>query len=1385
MSASNLGRLGVAMLTATALLAVPPPASAATPPAPQPGPLKGPGVSKRDKLGSHDRELLVKAVRDGKKAVTALLAVAPGQFDAARKAVESAGGRVTAANAKVGYLRASVPTAAVDTVAQKTSVLAVDLDEKIKLADPVPAAEGRRGGGTASAPGKRTPAANPYLPVRETGATDFVKAHPAWDGRGTTIGILDTGIDLDHPALATTTSGETKIVDWVTATDPLTEGDGTWVELTETVTATPEFTYGGSQQYTAPAAGSYRFSLFNERATAGPNEVNGDVNRDGDTWDSFGVLYRESDHAVWVDSDADHSFADEPLLRPYREGRKAGHFGTDNPATDVHEELPFTIETRQGVDLTPVGRTGTADFVSIGLPAGAHGTHVAGIAAGRGLFGGAMSGAAPGAQLVSARACTWDAGCTAVALTEGMIDLVVNRHVDVVNMSIGGLPALNDGANARAYLYNTLIRDYGVQLFLSAGNSGPGLNTVGDPSVASDVVSVGASVSRETWAADYGSQVGTKYGMFAFSSRGPREEGGFKPNIVAPGAAVSTTPMWLPGAPVSGVGYDLPAGYSMFNGTSMAAPQATGAAALLLSAAKATRTSATPAQLRAAIYDSAKFLPGVPAHQQGNGLFAVGGAWQALAAGGLATGSYKIDAQVCTPLSGYLATPGRGEGLYDRCGGVIDPVQDVTITRTGGAPRDELHTLGWTGNDGTFANLSGVVRLPLGKPVTVPVQVYPRGNGVHSAILLIDSPGTKGIDARMLATVATSDELAAPTYQRTQSGSVDRAQVRSYLVTVPERARTLQIKLDGVPAGDRVRFTAQHPYGVPAETGCYTGMDTPGCDPHVRSIKDPLPGVWEITVEAARTSPAEHNPYRLTVNAFAATAKADAVLGTLELHEKAPVSWEVTNHLGKVSLAASTSPLSSRQTKRPVIGNHEQQPYDVTVPIGATRFTARIGKPADPAADLDLFVTLDGVVIGASADGDSEESVVLDNPPPGVYTVWVVGYAVPSGSTAFDYTDEVSTATVGKVATTFTAPLAFDRGQTRTVTAEVTATGTPPSGRTLYGALDLVNTDGAVVGQAGVTIAGVHAPSLRVTNMFGPMAVFGAADSVAVGSAQVDGVSRPSRWTPQGGITHYDGYEGHILGVNRKGDGVGQSEHADKPAMAAVFHADGTVTELPMPPWVGTDVLYARAFAANDAGVVVGNVTSWTQARGWRVEAFRWTAEAGYVRLPHLTEEPDQTQPLGVNSSGVVVGSSKKNGVAVACWWDSNGGVHEIGALQPGTSSVLHEINDSGTAVGESGSHAAIWTAAGGLRALPDFGFNSSAMGINKAGWIIGQADMAPYDTHVVAWDPQGRLWDLSAMMPPDQFYPNEAVDVTDDGAFVVYGQALDGSDRTHAVLRF
>ena len=43
------------------------------------------------------------------------------------------------------------------------------------------------------APGASTPRINPYMPIGDTGAAQFTDAHPTWDGRGVTIGILDSG----------------------------------------------------------------------------------------------------------------------------------------------------------------------------------------------------------------------------------------------------------------------------------------------------------------------------------------------------------------------------------------------------------------------------------------------------------------------------------------------------------------------------------------------------------------------------------------------------------------------------------------------------------------------------------------------------------------------------------------------------------------------------------------------------------------------------------------------------------------------------------------------------------------------------------------------------------------------------------------------------------------------------------------------------------------------------------------------------------------------------------------------------------------------------------------------------------------------------------------
>ncbi|MFG3657474.1 S8 family serine peptidase [Streptomyces sp. NPDC047706] len=1046
-----------------------------------------PGVkSAHDKLGSDDAELLAQAKAAGDKSVTMMIATAPGSTKQVAEQLDSVdGGLVGRTYDKLGYVRATVPTAKADAAiaaaTKLSSVHGIDLREEIPLDDPRPnagAPQGTKADRAYPAPGRKTPAENPYNPSFETGAVDFVEDHPKADGRGVTIGILDSGVDLGHPALQKTTTGERKIVDWVTATDPVVDGDGTWRRMTTAVSG-PTFAITtptlGTETFKAPE-GSYKFNYFSESATTG-GDMAGDLNRDGDTTDVWGVLYDAASGTARVDLDDDLDFTDEAAMKPYKDGFQIGYFGTDDPATEIAERIPFVIEIRKDVVHNAAGAK--ADYVSIGVIEGSHGTHVAGITAANSLFGGRMNGAAPGAKLVSSRACTWSGGCTNVALTEGMIDLVVNRGVDIVNMSIGGLPALNDGNNARAELYTRLIDEYGVQLVISAGNSGPGANTIGDPSLADKVISVGATVSRETWAANYGSKVEKRYAMMPFSSRGPREDGGFTPTLSAPGAAINTTQTWSPGGPVAEAGYSLPPGYSMLQGTSMASPQATGAAALLLSAAKQKGIDLTPATLRTALTSTADHIKGVQAYEEGAGLVNIEDAWDSIRDGATAH-TYTVKAPVDTAIDQFLKTPGHGTGLYDREGGLKagqKKTYDVTITRTSGPDKAVRHELHFENNQGRTFRIVGsdVVKLPLNEPVTVKVQAAPKSAGLKSAILEVDDPRTEGIDKLVLNTVVVAQPLK---YSYAASGSVQRNSTTSYFVTVPEGARSLEVALSGLKDRSQTRFIAIHPYGVPSDPtstiNCYPNYTNPAntCRPDLRAYADPQPGVWEIEVESRRTSPLLDNPYKLDVTVLGAAFDPETVtVPEAKVGVPATASWKVTNGYAAIDGKLAGGPLGSSKTTRPTIAQGEAQTTTVEVPEGASSLDVAIGGVSDAAADLDLTVyDSTGAVVGQDADGDSEEQVSITSPKAGTYTIEVYGYGVPAGSTAYDYRDVFYSAALGSVSVDGSAPVKLGTGDSATVTGSVTAAAAAPEGREFFGQVQLVNARGTAAGVGNVKI---------------------------------------------------------------------------------------------------------------------------------------------------------------------------------------------------------------------------------------------------------------------------------------------------------------------------
>lgn len=1092
---SGPGRTALAALAAGALLtgglAAAGPVSATGQEA---QPLKGSHAARHDKLDAQDQALLAEAVTSGKRSVAVMVIARNGETAAAKKDLRALGASIRHSADKYSYFSANVPVKKVEKAAASSSVRAIDVDKVV----PLPEVTARKGGSATAAqgPGARTPDSNPFMPTNETGAVAFKRANPRWDGEGVTIGVLDTGVDVSHPALKKTTRGDRKVVDWFTATDPVSEGalvaggDASWLPMIvdasgRTFPATG--TFRGSS-WTLPS-GTFKIRTFDEAGTDLPGcEVCGDVNRDGDKTDRIGVLYDPVSHDIRVDSDDNKNFTDDRVMRPYNEKFQVGTFGRDKRSTDVVESMAFTVDYREDQEIVPVFGPGTGlpdliDFVDIGIVSASHGTHVAGITAAHDMFGGKMDGEAPGATIVSARACSFGPGCTEAALTDGMAELAANRGVDIINMSIGGLPALNDGDNPRAILYNRIIAD-GVQLVISAGNSGNALNTVGDPSVATDVVSVGASISDQTWQANYGSTVafhGKR--MLTFSSGGPREDGGFKPNITAPGSAISTIPTWLAGEPVPEAGYPLPAGYAMFNGTSMASPQAAGAMALLLSAAKAKHVDAAPANLRKAVYSTAAYNEAVPAFLQGHGEIDVVKAWNLLKQG-LSPAAFTVTAPVCTEIWKIFGVT-EGTGVYNRCaaddGGHAvgqSKTYPVTITRGAGPAGSGTYALSLQGDDGTFSLGSSSISIAPGGSATVVVTARP-AEGAHSAILRVDDAATKGLDFAVMNVVAAGAELAGPTFSKTVTGSVNRSEPVRYYVTVPEGTKALEVNMSGVAAGSQTRFLAFHPYGLAMETGsslvCYSNFsDAADCNPSSRAYENPEPGVWEIMVESRRTSPVQQNPFTLSASLLGATvAPPLTTLDSVARGVPTPVTWTATNDFGTVSASTRGGPLGSAHSELATIADGGTATYTVDVPVGASRLDVSIGNTTDLAADLDLYVVDPAGDERFDADGDSEESVSYVDPAPGVYTVTVDGFAVPApGGTEYDYLDVFFASSLGSLSVD-EAPFSFVGGEPRDVAGTVTADSAPAAGRQLFGEMAVESASGALLGKASVLITAV------------------------------------------------------------------------------------------------------------------------------------------------------------------------------------------------------------------------------------------------------------------------------------------------------------------------
>lgn len=244
-----------------------------------------------------------------------------------------------------------------------------------------------------------------------------------------------------------------------------------------------------------------------------------------------------------------------------------------------HESLPAAAFVYGADCLTDPCTVGNPDDQS------GHGTHVAGIALGRGRDGGGLQGIAPGAGLVDIQVCA-NRTCPGLAISRGLelvMDQQQEQQIRVVNMSLGNCTASN-GTDTLSQLVNRAV-EAGLVVAVAQGNttncSVPNAWVLtGTPAAADGAITVANVDDRGT--ITLGDDT-----VAPSSLRGPRTNDGDldtddenKPDIAAPGSDIE--------APE----FDTTNQYQNLTGTSMAAPHVAGCAALVLQTEPALRPEA-------------------------------------------------------------------------------------------------------------------------------------------------------------------------------------------------------------------------------------------------------------------------------------------------------------------------------------------------------------------------------------------------------------------------------------------------------------------------------------------------------------------------------------------------------------------------------------------------------------------------------------------------------------------------------------------------------------------------------------------------------------------------------------------------------------------------
>jgi hypothetical protein len=244
-----------------------------------------------------------------------------------------------------------------------------------------------------------------------------------------------------------------------------------------------------------------------------------------------------------------------------------------------------------------------------------HGTHVTGIIAADAATGEVDEsgflyglGVAPGAHIVVQRIFDGAGNYEAPPSNEALTRDAVRAGAIIGSNSWGD--DVQGRYDLSAAEFDGLVRDAdaarpGDQPYIlefSAGNAGPGAQTMDSPAVGKNVIATGASENNRF---DFFIYADGQETMADFSSRGPCEDGRIKPDLVAPGTWIAS--LQSESATDENAWAAIDGYYQYQGGTSQAGPHVSGAAAVFVQYYRELHGNATPspALVKAALINSA------------------------------------------------------------------------------------------------------------------------------------------------------------------------------------------------------------------------------------------------------------------------------------------------------------------------------------------------------------------------------------------------------------------------------------------------------------------------------------------------------------------------------------------------------------------------------------------------------------------------------------------------------------------------------------------------------------------------------------------------------------------------------------------------------------